>query len=133
MRDRVAAPLVTRSWAVPGLNEADAAALEVAGGVLGGLSSSRLDNALVKQDKRQLQVFDQVRVRVYVATTFGNRQVLKIELLTLAEEAEERNDQQADDQDQQQQQQQPGQSGGKRKQPQEQQGKAAKKKRTAMK
>ena len=54
--DRVAAPLVTRSWAVPGLNEADAAALEVAGGVLGGLSSSRLDNALVRQDKTAVQV-----------------------------------------------------------------------------
>ncbi len=56
MPDRVAAPLVTRSWAVPGLNEADAAALEVAGGVLGGLSSSRLDNALVRQDKLAVQV-----------------------------------------------------------------------------
>jgi predicted Zn-dependent peptidase len=50
MRDRVAAPLVTRSWAVPGLNEADAAALEV------GLSSSRLDNALVRGEKLAVQV-----------------------------------------------------------------------------
>ena len=56
MRDRVAAPLVTRSWSVPGLNDDDAAALEVAGGVLGGLSSSRLDNALVRQDKLAVQV-----------------------------------------------------------------------------
>ncbi|WP_375402702.1 M16 family metallopeptidase [uncultured Sphingomonas sp.] len=55
-RDRVAAPLVTRSWSVPGLNEADAAALDVAGGVLGGLSSSRLDNALVRQEKLAVQV-----------------------------------------------------------------------------
>ncbi|WP_375428083.1 M16 family metallopeptidase [uncultured Sphingomonas sp.] len=55
-RDRVAAPLVTRSWSVPGLNEADAAALEVAGGVLGGLSSSRLENALVRQEKLAVQV-----------------------------------------------------------------------------
>ena len=56
IRDRVAAPLVTRSWSVPGLNEADAAALEVAGGVLGGLSSSRLDNALVRGEKLAVRV-----------------------------------------------------------------------------
>ena len=56
IKDRVAAVLVTKSWAVPGLKDKDAAALEVAGGVLGGLASSRLDNALVKREKLVVQV-----------------------------------------------------------------------------
>jgi len=38
-------------WAVPGLNNKDAVALDVTAGVLGGLSSSRLDNALVRREK----------------------------------------------------------------------------------
>ena len=56
MPDRVAATLVTRNWVVPGLNDRDAAALDVAAGVLGGLSSSRLDNALVRREKLAVQV-----------------------------------------------------------------------------
>jgi predicted Zn-dependent peptidase len=56
MRDRVAAPLVIRSWAVPGLNDPDAVPLEVFGAVLGGLASSRLDNALVREEKTAVQV-----------------------------------------------------------------------------
>jgi zinc protease len=56
MKDRVAAVMVSRNWAVPGLKDKDSAALEVAGGVLGGLASSRLDNALVKQEKLAVQV-----------------------------------------------------------------------------
>ena len=56
MTDRVAATLLTRNWVVPGLNHPDAAALEVAAGVLGGLSSSRLDNALVRGEKLAVQV-----------------------------------------------------------------------------
>jgi predicted Zn-dependent peptidase len=56
MKDRVAATLITRSWTVPGLNDADAPALEVAAGVLGGLASSRLDNALVRREKLAVQV-----------------------------------------------------------------------------
>jgi len=51
IKDRVAQVMVTRNWAVPGLNDPDSAALEVAAGVLGGLSSSRLDNALVRAEK----------------------------------------------------------------------------------
>jgi predicted Zn-dependent peptidase len=49
--DRVAATLVTRMWAVPGLNDKDAAGLTAAASVLGGLSSSRLANVLVRQEK----------------------------------------------------------------------------------
>ncbi len=56
MKDRVAAPLVLKSWPVPGLNDPDAPALEVAASVLGGLASSRFDNALVKGDKTAVQV-----------------------------------------------------------------------------
>jgi zinc protease len=56
MQDRVAATLLTRSWIGPGLNEPDAAALDVAAGVLGGLSSSRLDNALVRRERLATQV-----------------------------------------------------------------------------
>ncbi|WP_239024695.1 M16 family metallopeptidase [Sphingomonas corticis] len=56
MKDRVAAPLILRTWAVPGLNDADAAGLDVAAGILGGLASSRLDNALVKREKVAVQV-----------------------------------------------------------------------------
>ncbi|DAZ98034.1 TPA: hypothetical protein N0F65_004524 [Lagenidium giganteum] len=43
---------------------------------------------LVKQNKRLLQVFDRVRVKVYVALTLGNRQELKIELLSDTEPEE---------------------------------------------
>ncbi|UZK65747.1 M16 family metallopeptidase [Sphingomonas sp. M1-B02] len=56
MKDRVAATLILRSWAVPGMNDADAVPLEVFGEVLGGLASSRLDNALVRGEKLAVQV-----------------------------------------------------------------------------
>ncbi|KAH7461238.1 uncharacterized protein KRP23_14085 [Phytophthora ramorum] len=40
------------------------------------------DEDVVQFDgNRKLQVFDRVRVKVYVALTFGNRQELKMELL----------------------------------------------------
>ena len=51
MHDRVATTRIMRNWAVPGMLDADAAALQVAGGVLGGLASSRLDNILVRGEK----------------------------------------------------------------------------------
>jgi predicted Zn-dependent peptidase len=56
MQDRVAAVLISRNWTVPGLNEADSTALDVAAGALGGLASSRLTNALVKDEKLAVQV-----------------------------------------------------------------------------
>ncbi len=49
--DRVANTRIYRSWVVPGLNDKDAPALDVAASVLGGLASSRLDNALVRKEK----------------------------------------------------------------------------------
>jgi predicted Zn-dependent peptidase len=52
IRDRVAATRIMRMWAVPGMdNSAEATALDVAAGALGGLGSSRLDNVLVRDEK----------------------------------------------------------------------------------
>ncbi|MDP5277665.1 insulinase family protein [Sphingomonas sp. DG1-23] len=56
MKDRVAATMVLRTWAVPGLNDPDSVPLDVFGDVLGGLASSRLDNALVRKEKLAVQV-----------------------------------------------------------------------------
>src|SRR3546814_2203922 len=42
MKDRVAATMLTRMWAVPGVNSKDMAALDVAAGGLGGVDLSRL-------------------------------------------------------------------------------------------
>ena len=51
MNDRVATTRLYRMWAVPGLLDRDTVALDVGASVLGGLSSSRLDNALVRGEK----------------------------------------------------------------------------------
>ncbi|MDE8652620.1 M16 family metallopeptidase [Novosphingobium album (ex Liu et al. 2023)] len=48
MTDQVPLTRVTRNWSGPGLNDADTPALQVGLYVLGGLASSRLDNALVR-------------------------------------------------------------------------------------
>lgn len=50
-KDRVATTRLYRYWTVPGLSDADAVRMQAAASVLGGLSSSRLDNALVRQEK----------------------------------------------------------------------------------
>ena len=55
-KDRVATTRITRSWAVPGLNDPDSTGLDVAAGVLGGGSSSRLYDALVRKDKLAVRV-----------------------------------------------------------------------------
>ncbi|WP_076070102.1 M16 family metallopeptidase [Sphingomonas montana] len=56
MTDRVATTRLLRTWAVPGMLDKDAAALDVVGGVLGGLASSRLDNILVRGEKLAVAV-----------------------------------------------------------------------------
>ncbi|AYJ86758.1 insulinase family protein [Sphingomonas paeninsulae] len=56
LKDRVPYTRVERRWAVEGVNGADTTALEVAASVLGGLSSSRLDNALVRGDQSAISV-----------------------------------------------------------------------------
>ena len=54
--DRVATTRLYRSWAVPGLTNRELVPLDVAVSVLGGLSSSRLDNALVRGEKLAVSV-----------------------------------------------------------------------------
>ncbi len=56
IKDQVPFTKVMRHWAVEGVNGRDAAALYAATGVLGGLSSSRLDNALVRTEKLAVSV-----------------------------------------------------------------------------
>ena len=51
MHDRVATTRLYRMWVVPGLTNDDLVPLDMAASVLGGLSSSRLDNALVRGEK----------------------------------------------------------------------------------
>lgn len=56
MKDRVATTRLYRYWAVPGIDNPDAVGLRVGAHVLGGLSSSRLDNALVRDEKLAVAV-----------------------------------------------------------------------------
>ena len=56
LHDRVANTRLYRTWAVPGLLDAAAADLDIAASVLGGLSSSRLDNALVRGEQSAVAV-----------------------------------------------------------------------------
>jgi predicted Zn-dependent peptidase len=51
LRDRVAQTRVSRAWVVPGMLDPDAVPLAVGASILGGLESSRLDNALVRGDQ----------------------------------------------------------------------------------
>ncbi len=51
MKDRVATTRLYRTWVIPGLNDPDGTPLAVGAAVLGGLSSSRLDNALVRREQ----------------------------------------------------------------------------------
>jgi zinc protease len=50
-KDRVATTRLYRTWTIPGLNDKESVPLDVAATILGGLSSSRLDNALVRDEK----------------------------------------------------------------------------------
>ncbi|OWR00233.1 M16 family metallopeptidase [Sphingopyxis witflariensis] len=50
VRDLVPTTRIYRMWAIPGLNDPESVPLQMAMTVLGGLSSSRLDNALVRKD-----------------------------------------------------------------------------------
>jgi predicted Zn-dependent peptidase len=56
MHDRVPNTRLYRTWVVPGMLDASAADLDVAASVLGGLASSRLDNALVRGDETATSV-----------------------------------------------------------------------------
>ncbi|NVD45445.1 M16 family metallopeptidase [Qipengyuania atrilutea] len=56
MRDQVAATDITRYWTAPGITDRDLTALQVGAQILGGLSSSRLDNALVRDEQIAVSV-----------------------------------------------------------------------------
>ncbi len=56
IKDRVANVRLYRNWKVPGIDNKDSVALDVAASVLGGLASSRLDNALVREEKLAVSV-----------------------------------------------------------------------------
>ena len=71
-KDRVATTRIYRSWSTPGLNDLSSVALEAGVSVLGGLSSSRLENALVRDEK----------IAVSVTADFGVFQ--SVGILTLA-------------------------------------------------
>jgi predicted Zn-dependent peptidase len=66
MKDRVATTRIYRMWATPGRNDKDSPLLAVGASVLGGLASSRLDNALVREEQiavavtAGLQQFEQI-------------------------------------------------------------------------
>jgi predicted Zn-dependent peptidase len=56
MKDKVPTTRIYRNWVVPGLADPDANALFIAMNALGGLSSSRLDNILVRQEQSAVAV-----------------------------------------------------------------------------
>jgi predicted Zn-dependent peptidase len=56
MHDHIPATRLYREWIVPGILDDSQAPLDVAAGVLGGLASSRLDNALVRGDQSAVNV-----------------------------------------------------------------------------
>ena len=55
-KDQVANTTVTRVWAIPGLLDRDAVALDVAASIIGGLDSSRLETTLVRGSKMAVRV-----------------------------------------------------------------------------
>ncbi|WP_156680402.1 M16 family metallopeptidase [Sphingomonas profundi] len=71
MKDRVATTRIYRNWVAPGLNDPDAVPLDIALTIIGGLSSSRLDNSLVRKDK------------VAVSTSAGLQEFEKISLIEI--------------------------------------------------
>ncbi|WP_340314445.1 M16 family metallopeptidase [Rhizorhabdus argentea] len=56
MKDRVATTRIYRNWVVPGINDPDLIPLDIGMDILGGLASSRLDNALVRKAKTAVSV-----------------------------------------------------------------------------
>ena len=56
MHDRVATTTIKREWVVPGVNDPASGQLDLATSILGGLGSSRLDNALVRKEKTAVSV-----------------------------------------------------------------------------
>lgn len=72
MRDQVAATSITRYWSAPGILDKDLVALQVGMSILGGLSSSRLDNALVRDEQ------------VAVGVSAGNYAFQRVGIITIS-------------------------------------------------
>ncbi|GAA0378636.1 pitrilysin family protein [Brevundimonas terrae] len=74
LHDRVAQARVSRNWVTPGMLHDDTVPLSIAASVLGGLNSSRLDNALVRGEQTASgvsagnQVFQRVSMFSYSVT-----------------------------------------------------------------
>jgi zinc protease len=62
IKDRVSTTRIHRMWAIPGLDNPDYVALSLAGSVLGGLSSSRLDNSLVRGQQVAVSVSSSAQI-----------------------------------------------------------------------
>jgi zinc protease len=56
IKDKVATPRIYRMWAIPGLDNEESLPLALGASVLGGLASSRLDDALVRQQQIAVRV-----------------------------------------------------------------------------
>ena len=56
LKDQVPVTRLYRAWSAPGLNDRETQALKLGMSVLGGLSSSRLDNALVRDEQLAVAV-----------------------------------------------------------------------------
>jgi predicted Zn-dependent peptidase len=56
IKDQIATTRIYRVWTIPGLDNPEYLPLQMAGAVLGGLASSRLDDALVRQQQLAVAV-----------------------------------------------------------------------------
>ncbi len=76
MHDRVANTRLYRWWVVPGLTDDDVVPLSVGATVLGGLASSRLDNALVRGEQTAVRVTADVQPfhRISIFEVHGRRE-----------------------------------------------------------
>ncbi len=72
MRDQVAATSINKYWTAPGISDRELTALTVGAQILGGLSSSRLDNALVRDEK------------IAVGVSGGNYAFQRVGILTVS-------------------------------------------------
>lgn len=76
MTDQVASIRLTRAWSGPGLADPDRIPLEIGMAVLGGLASSRLDNALVREQRLALSVSAEVEAHEQVSFITAQMDVL---------------------------------------------------------
>jgi zinc protease len=74
MQDRVANPLLSRGWAVPGNDHEDATLVSLATRILGGDTSSRLYKRLVKEE--QLAVSASMNLQVFDLASIARLQVV---------------------------------------------------------